>query len=370
MDLWANLNRDLLQLIAEKITRHTDVLRFGATCKQWRSIVTNSLHFLPPKLPISLCLPIQKPLPLLMQCPIEDKLGSINFLSVSDMKSYGKFLVPELNNKVIAGSSNGWLLTVELNSQEIKLLNPLTRNQIPLPSLSTLENPEGEDFGFILKAIISSNANKRNLGDDCIVMAIISELSILSFCRPGDDKWTYVNQYTFNLYDVIPYKGQFYAINETGTTVAYDVSNDDVKMKLIAKGDYSPRRRYLVESTSGELLHVERVLDEQTETFTTNFIVYKLESREGLLECELCWVESESLGDQALFLGLNCSLSLPAQSFRGCKSNCIYFTDDIEYLDSSYDMGVYDLEDRKIQMFGDMDKCFSFPPIWISPNPW
>ena len=40
------------------------------------------------------------------------------------------------------------------------------------------------------------------------------------------------------------------------------------------------------------------------------------------------WVKVHSLGDQALFVGDNSSVSLSASSFNGCKANCIYFTDD------------------------------------------
>ncbi|ONK66379.1 uncharacterized protein A4U43_C06F7220 [Asparagus officinalis] len=139
-----------------------------------------------------------------MQCHDND-WENINFIFVSDERNCGEFLVPEMRNKWIVGSRHGWLFTVDTRGRDIHLLNPLTRAQIPLPSLNTFQHPKGgfrsgefNDFGFVEEAVISSDpSNKRrkldNDDDDCILaMAIISNFHVLSFCRVGDGKWTNV----------------------------------------------------------------------------------------------------------------------------------------------------------------------------------
>ena len=62
---------------------------------------------------------------------------------------------------------------------------------------------------------------------------------------------------------------------------------------------------------------------------TIGFLVQKLERcHQGGSKFKYKWVKVDSLGDQALFVGDNSSLSLTASSLNGIKPNCIYFTDD------------------------------------------
>src|SRR4051812_4630820 len=112
------LPRDILQLIAEKISHHKDVLRVSAVCKQWRSLIMDNLHSLPPQLPLCLCLPGQQRSPLLLQCRNGDEEGTIDYLSLSNNKSYSGFFLPEISRKWVAGSSNGWLSVIEIKGQK------------------------------------------------------------------------------------------------------------------------------------------------------------------------------------------------------------------------------------------------------------
>ncbi|ONK55451.1 uncharacterized protein A4U43_UnF3190 [Asparagus officinalis] len=161
--------------------------------------------------------------------------------------------------------------------------------------------------------------------DDCtLVMALISNFSVLSFCRVGDDKWTNVEHCLNHLQDVIRYNGQIYAVDYEGITVIYDFTGDK-KMRQIAnapkaRGD---EHRYLVESTQGDLLQVVRLFDYGREGIcrSNDFKVYKLEAVDEPVEpvegrpyyrilnkrviirdkFKFKWVEMESLGDQAMF---------------------------------------------------------------------
>ncbi|XP_020270853.1 putative F-box protein At5g55150 [Asparagus officinalis] len=263
---------DILRLIVEKIVGHADVIRFGAVSRKFRSFVMDNIHSLPSKLPLCLCVLPSKPppLPMLMQCN-DNEWENINFFSISDGKRHGEFVVPEIRNKWPVGSRYGWLFTVDTQGRSIQLLNPLTRAQIPLPSLDAFEHPtswvnydEHTDFRFVLKGVISSDpSNKRrnlNGDEDCIlVIAIITMFEVLSFCRVGDDKWTNVEGSPLYIKDVIWYKGEVYAVDEYGVAVVYDFAGDKtIKQIAYSPDDLLDCERYLVVLTNGDLLQVVR----------------------------------------------------------------------------------------------------------------
>ncbi|XXG65636.1 hypothetical protein AAC387_Pa05g3286 [Persea americana] len=105
---------------------------------------------------------------------------------------------------------------------------------------------------------------------------------------------------------------------------------------------------------------------------TVGFEVY-----EKLLEesTEKKTVVLESIGDMAMFLGMNSSMLIMAGQFPGLEENCIYFTDDLcgpHYLNrlpnGCTDMGIFNLEDKTIRplFLKRFHPPFS-PPTWITP---
>ncbi|EOY06216.1 Uncharacterized protein TCM_021018 [Theobroma cacao] len=83
---------------------------------------------------------------------------------------------------------------------------------------------------------------------------------------------------------------------------------------------------------------------------TRLFLVYKLDFNEQK------WVEMLTLGDRALFLSENQSVSVSIQSFSNCEENSIYYTDEYwdKIMDDAYsyeghDMGIYNLKDGRVK---------------------
>lgn len=84
-------------------------------------------------------------------------------------------------------------------------------------------------------------------------------------------------------------------------------------------------------------------------------------------------VELKSIGDEALFLGDNDSISVLASKFPGCQSISIYYTDD--YIsgyptfdgDQAQDMGTFNLEDGTITQTFPL-RTNSQRAIWIVPR--
>ena len=105
---------------------------------------------------------------------------------------------------------------------------------------------------------------------------------------------------------------------------------------------------------------------------TLGFTVLKLEcSNEVKNKNVYEWVNVDSSGDQALFVGCNSSVSLSASSFNGCKANCLYFTaDNFDFFlatlnGGGYDMGVFSMEDGNIkQHYRGKSLSYFAPPVW------
>jgi hypothetical protein len=89
------------------------------------------------------------------------------------------------------------------------------------------------------------------------------------------------------------------------------------------------------------------------------------------------WVSMTSLDDQAVFVGGNHSASVLTCDLPGCEKNSVYFTDDYwermneDYLYGGHDMGVYNLKDKSVKHFYQLDALkIQPPPCWFLPNPW
>ncbi|KAF9611548.1 hypothetical protein IFM89_032948 [Coptis chinensis] len=201
-----------------------DLIRFGYVCRSWQSVSTPSRH--KGRLPW-LIAPFKNNLPENSSTWID----SLPFYSVLDNIFYNLDL-PEIIDRRICGSSNGWLMTVHENS-DIQLLHPFSRKVIDLPSLLDMPGINGmkllngklqykakylgrtawEDSclirdTYIAKAIISATpvplVMVSNINDELIV------------CRPEIDyEWKNIEngeREMFGYNDVVYCEGKFYAV--------------------------------------------------------------------------------------------------------------------------------------------------------------
>ncbi|OAY74121.1 putative F-box protein [Ananas comosus] len=295
------------------------------------------------------------------------------------------------------------------------ILNPISRIRIPLPSQSTLLlPPEDHTFpeeliaqnqqrtvreryqSFITKVVLSCSPVKK--GSDCVALAIYGwSDNKLAYARPGDAAWTILSwdwrQFTYKwgpLEDAVYYKGQFYVVNLHGTVMRCSIppvgSAEEPLVEVIAFGiPYDDliwgNSTYLVEH-QGSLLQVLRKRRPSKKSrpdkpllqyLTFGFHVFRLDPSSS------AWEMIESLGDGALFLGRNTSVSVSATDLRWCKGNCIYFTDGDDLSPWSAislggrgagrDTGYCTLKDWEVHY---LDQVASYspssPPIWVLPS--
>ncbi|PHT92589.1 hypothetical protein T459_00471 [Capsicum annuum] len=148
------------------------------------------------------------------------------------------------------------------------------------------------------------------------------------------------------LWDVHWFNGQFYMITTTGVWVV-----DDCEPRLIIqKNNYGPRKQLYLVEVSGALLLVsqfckyEKLDGTNAGLETCEFRVWKLDLIRSKAK------EIRILGDRAIFLGVNGSISVDVSKSIGVKPNHIYFTDNWKGGDGR-DMGAYNLEDGNTQIF-------------------
>ncbi|KAL6493003.1 hypothetical protein OROGR_032762 [Orobanche gracilis] len=275
---------------------------------------------------------------------------------------------------------------------------------------------------YIKKVILSKDPTVG----DCMAVAIFGARDKLAVCRVGDNEWDIITDYggIVGYRDVVFDKeGQyFYAVNDGGTIVTGDpgrarlqlvykpssVSDDHAEWKYLAldsKGDNlmlisrHEKKHELTTSGSDEEMEEcsdyddchdseeeascthyktssdedEEIIEELSDPSPTctrkRFRVFRLDEEMRELE------EIDSLKDEVLFVGDNESLCLSSAEFPGCKSDCVYFTDDRteardEPRSGARDIGVFNMKDGCVERFECVESEGSRgiwpPPIWVA----
>ena len=260
----------------------------------------------------------------------------------------------------------------------------------------------------IIKGVLS--ADPSVCPDDYVLMVIYGVEERLAFIKSGDQDWTYVDNKTsgfdylfktsprvkgFRYFeDILYWKSQFYAVDRLGKLLSCEINTNftDLRVKIVdvPKGGFGIDATssstffqqvvesfqnnstiwsaFLIESIEGDLLWVPKF---RFKFLTTKFYVYQLADNGG----NVGWVKKKDLGDAALFLGDNHSISVRASDFTGCEPNSIYFADKEDetvwcYPGYPFDMGVYNLKHKSIAQDYQLNPSQRSmpPPIWILPT--
>lgn len=355
---WSELHKDLLELILQRLRRAGDIIRFGAVCKPWRSVVVEARN------------QVIKPLSPLLLLPCNDNSRGYELFDFSKNKAY-KIQVPEVDGTWFVNSSNEWLVTIKCTPPyEIHLLNPFTRVQIQLPPATAFQDPPPAITATPIEAFLHKVvASSTPLDPNCIVMAIYSNWKKLAFCKLGDTEWKTLESEVNCYKDIIYRKDNFYALGKLENIVLCDMGPDPKIIEVVPPviPCWYYERKYLVESSSGDLLKILRSLDwedtpedESSRYKTIMFQVSKLDFSKGK------WEVINSLGENSLFVGYNVSMLISVEEFPEFREDCIYFTDDyqegyFENICGCHDMGVFSLKTRQFE------PMFPFSQIWSSP---
>ncbi|XP_027343354.1 F-box protein At2g26160-like [Abrus precatorius] len=325
---WSNLPNDLVEHIVKLFHSPIDLLLFRSVCSTWRSSssLSNNIFHSP-------LFPLKLPTPT---CIDPDLRPSSILLTQSTIYKISK------PSKTM--NTRSWLVRVEKLSTcagKVCLKDPLspslfgsfTNHKFPkvwnLLNLRVSEVSKAYELKFdghqswacstsMFKKVVASD-----MRDNLSVIAL-HRRGKLGVCRVSEKKWTQIkdNQVWNKYIDITYHNNKFYAVDVKGLCLSVDCSQSQKVRYNAPPGTrsefqyYDDRGRYLVNSL-GNLLLVD---NPPVRGCNVHFNVYRLNEDEGQ------WIPVDNLGDQALFLGDDCSFSVSAGDLVGCKSNCIYFT--------------------------------------------
>ncbi|KAG8371851.1 hypothetical protein BUALT_Bualt12G0006000 [Buddleja alternifolia] len=348
---WEGLHEDLLGLIVKKIKLIEDFVCFGMVCKSWNEAVNNNKQYLPPQIPW-----------LMLAEDETTKNGRRQIYNLSsssskddDDKISSRSLYFPPDRRCI-GLNHGWMLTISRTGGDMNLVNPLSGNsEIKLPNQTSVDNYNKEfetqpGYLFTIKAALSGNPSESS--SNFTLMILHGAGANVCCWRPGNTRWTSTIEIESRLYDLIysHTNDQFYAISFTGFIWACIIQHDSIVLRQVTMIDcqifYSSTWIYIVESATPDVLLLvhrdgdmecnydveeagtdeegEKLYDDTHMKYGLNdFRVYELDLING--GCS----KIMNLGDRAIFVGHNTSISFDASQFIGViKPNHIYFTDD------------------------------------------
>ncbi|XP_037408950.1 putative F-box protein At4g22660 [Triticum dicoccoides] len=384
------LPKDILILIFATL-EIPDLVRAGSVCSSWHSAYAELRTLGKYK---------KGQTPCLVYTSESDPDDALSLYSLAEKRSYKLTLPqPPIRRRYLIGSSHGWLVTVDERS-EMHLLNPITCEQIALPSVATIEHlkPIFDEHGDVCKYEMSSHTglcSSRNptifalaeLRDRLqwkafvfpdtssggyIVVLIHNPQAQLSFAKAGDDKWTWLPSHL--LFEDCTYKdGILYAVNTMGEIHAFDLSGPVVTVKTIIRAPehYDCDSRYIVQAPWGSLLLVFRIVHDHDLEYeywkTTETKICEIDALWNKIELTNC------LRDHVLFLGHNLSLCLSADEYPALKANHSYFTDDnflwtMGHKNNHRDMGILNLDDNSREELVPQLWSNCPAPMWITPD--
>ncbi|KAE8698325.1 putative Adenine nucleotide alpha hydrolases-like superfamily protein [Hibiscus syriacus] len=278
--------------------------------------------------------------------------GYHGFLNLKENRLYSLKTAPkEFSECCCIGSSHGWLVFLQEKAVPF-LFNPFKQLRIELPSVDRQLGLEKMDIICHRNHLYAlSDKNSIEVWDLHIGGNHVKKKSDFVFAFP--DK-SLAKEKSFR--DVCT--SGFYLVESCG----------DLLFVVRFIGDYV--------DWDGTLLHEQDHLTQDSNhpkvcpyrTFL--FHVYKMDFK------ELKWVEMDTLGDRALFLGRNQLASVSTRCFLNCEKDCIYFSDDCwerideDYLYGGHDMGIYNLKDGSLKPVFEFSSDKIQPqPCWVIPDP-
>ncbi|XP_008666711.2 uncharacterized protein [Zea mays] len=271
-----DLSFDVLWLIFANLEL-PDLVRAGSVCSIWRDIYTslcNSGSYNP------------QHTPCLLYTSESASARAACLYSLAEKKTYTLTLPdPPLRSRYIFGSSYGWIATADERS-ELHIVNPITGDQIALPSVITIEwvKPIFSDtgaicgyehsgyFGVWITSGIPSIFDLSELRDylfykvflssdpsagEYFVVLIHNPHCQLSFARAGDDRWTLLPH--GDSYEDCLFNGRLlYACTRFGEIHEFDLGTPAMTHKILLDRvkDIYDEKIYIVQASCGELLQI------------------------------------------------------------------------------------------------------------------
>ncbi|CAM0883317.1 unnamed protein product [Alopecurus aequalis] len=345
---WANLADGPAGLIAECVLAYdvADYVRFRAVCHPWRQSSTEprthsglDRRFHPWRwtmLREELATPDRR-------CFLNTSTGECVKVDIPELRDY----------ELLALTPEGLLVLARKPpcTTTICLFNPLTRNLMQLPPLSTLVPSEYHDEMLPERNALSLKSYYNAWGsgianDDSTVVLCFNRLKMLGMAKPGDDHWTLV-EYNGGFMTAAPimFEGRFYCVTHNGLMrLETGPPRFEVAAKLNMRKQFMADSFHLV-NNFGELMLVHSRL-RRVNMPSRFYDTYRVDLDTGTV------IPVKSLGGagRALFLGQLCSLSVSLEVFPSgsISADTIYLSFDM-YERMLLDVEAYHLADGSVK---------------------
>ncbi|KAL6847642.1 hypothetical protein ACP4OV_022668 [Aristida adscensionis] len=260
------LPRDVLMHIFA-LLEVPDLVRAGSVCSSWNAAFAGVRSTGQYKQPQTPCL-------LYTSGPAGESVACL--YSLAEKRAYRLTLPePPIHRRHLIGSSHGWMVTVDERS-EMHLVNPITSEQIALPSVITMDHvaPIYDSAGAICEYCYWNNStdlvNKQSItlapGElryylhhkalllhdtstgSYIVVFIHNPWRQLAFARLGDKKWTQLTSHE-HILDCVYKGGLLYAVTAFGEIIAFDINGTVITTRIImdrVQNHFGTERVYIV----------------------------------------------------------------------------------------------------------------------------
>ncbi|KAE8781964.1 hypothetical protein D1007_44709 [Hordeum vulgare] len=366
---------DLLRCIAQRLPSGQDVASFRLTGRPWRDAV-----------------PLGGFAPVLMLPESRD--GSATFYRPSD----GKILtanLPDLQGKVVCGSSRGWLALVD-EAASVTLLNPFTGATVVLPPADNKlgaacfrklsvdvdgrwvvqsSQPESGDRAITLsemRELLFRNIVLSFQPDsaDCVAMAQLASSYSVAFCRIGVDRaWTVLHaDLTCRIRSVVHcHASTFMAVGEVVGISVCDLAGATPSVRALWRCLSPPERvyprSYLL--LDGKLHLVGTVLENNTR----HTRVYMCDVFAG----KRMWSGVMDIGHQTLFVSNMFMSGNGGASITGLVKNSVYFSEHLDghQEDADNKLEIFNIGNGRPELLCYAEKVqgLSEALCWIQPKP-
>ncbi|KAJ4976765.1 hypothetical protein NE237_001871 [Protea cynaroides] len=339
---WSELPNLITEMIVDRLG-FLDILRFGAVCKNWRSVFSEARRrrFHPM---------------VLFEYNLQK--GTFGFYSFEDKKVYWKNLEDRYPARHCVGSCDSWLVLSSPYLQNYFLLNPFTGARVECPYVN---RPDVDVFTKVILLDSPIDLTTKRTNCYCTVVALNLFSTELNICRLGDARWTVLKMgHEHFLGSLVYFKSQIYTLSIHGELWIISLSG--------------PKLRATVEKVLVQI-NLTIGLEFQKECYLVeaeDYLLMVIRIKRKSLKKQ--WIREYNLpDDQALFLGRLSSKIVSTTEYGGLQGNSIYFTDDkllhkarvSEYPET----GIYNIRSGIITPYRSFDLYpFDLPHIWITPS--
>ncbi|KAJ3691214.1 hypothetical protein LUZ61_020378 [Rhynchospora tenuis] len=373
---------ELLTSISKLLISPIDLTTFRSICDSWRA-ATPGLRF-----------------PPLLMFPFDSHQMTLEFYNLCD-KTRITLHLPEAHNKVICGSSHGYLSLMD-ETGAVSLLNPFTKFLIELPPVderiaSTLFKEVTKQNGLwmirsaldlvltpltkskltevFFKDIILLSPSKFD-GDDFVAIGMLGCSDEIAFCKKGDQTWTILDtKLSCNIISIACYRDKIYVIDFVGEMSMCHISSNATATLLPNMTAPPNTRRWNLVASKEELFLVAHTvnfnIDGNAVVLDYPTVVYQADFTTE----EPSWCKVESIGSELTLFVSRCSGSnFLGKNISGCDGDSVYFSDVLYYTGEEekeiHSIEVVHLLDGSIE---DIETChgqFQHSDVvsWFRPN--